>query len=140
MRPESREGAGFVLAHEAAISGHIGGEDGREPALDPLSAQMIPPRRRPARSSIRPTIQDPAVCAPGGSRSTTHGLARRLVRRRDPVLDEDEGLVFAVFSRSKTQAIFVGQPAYLIVDPRFSSRFGSRLSIEERYEFQFFTD
>ena len=46
MRPEPREGAGLIESHEAAISGHISGENGREPALDPLSAQMIPPRRR----------------------------------------------------------------------------------------------
>src|SRR5712692_11583369 len=46
MRPEPREGAGLILTHEAAISGHIGGENGREPAFDPLSAQMLPPRRR----------------------------------------------------------------------------------------------
>jgi hypothetical protein len=47
MRSEPGEGAGLVLSHEAAISGDIGGEDGREPALDPLSAQCILPRGCP---------------------------------------------------------------------------------------------
>ena len=37
------ERAGLVLAHEAAVAGDIGGEDGREPAIDPLSAQDCPP-------------------------------------------------------------------------------------------------
>jgi len=40
---EAREGAGLVLAHEPAVSRNIGREDGREPALDPLSAQMSLP-------------------------------------------------------------------------------------------------
>src|ERR1051325_5661252 len=39
MGAQPRQRAGFVLAHEAAIAGDIGGKNGREPALDPLSAQ-----------------------------------------------------------------------------------------------------
>ena len=38
VNSEPSEGAGFVLAHEAAVSGDIGGEDSRKPALYPLSA------------------------------------------------------------------------------------------------------
>src|SRR5205085_7765145 len=33
----------LVLAHQAAVADDISGEDGREPALDPLSAQNFPP-------------------------------------------------------------------------------------------------
>ncbi len=39
MGSQPRQRAGFVLAHQAAVAGDIGGENGREPALDPLSAQ-----------------------------------------------------------------------------------------------------
>ena len=80
MASEPREGAGFVLPHEAAIAGHIGGENGREPAFDPLSAQMFPPRRRPVANSSRPAIHDPSVCSPGGSRATALSLAGRRIR------------------------------------------------------------
>ena len=45
MRLEPRQGAGFVLAHQPAVAGDIGGENGREPAFDPLSAQRYSPRR-----------------------------------------------------------------------------------------------
>jgi hypothetical protein len=41
MGSEPCESAGFVLTHEAAISGDIGGENSREPAFDPLSAQCF---------------------------------------------------------------------------------------------------
>ena len=47
MRSEPCEGAGFVLTHEPAVSGDIGGENGREPAFDPLSAQWLLPGRLP---------------------------------------------------------------------------------------------
>ncbi len=43
MRSEPCESDGFILAHEAAVAGDIGGEDGREPSFDPLSAQSLPP-------------------------------------------------------------------------------------------------
>src|SRR5260370_2399560 len=43
MRSEPSEGVGFVLAHESAVSDDIGGKNGREPTLDPLSAQCFPP-------------------------------------------------------------------------------------------------
>jgi hypothetical protein len=33
--------AGFVLPHKAAITGHIGGEDSRQPALYPLPPQFL---------------------------------------------------------------------------------------------------
>src|ERR1051325_7190318 len=39
MGSETRKSAGFVLAHEPAVTGNIGGEDSRKPALDPLRAQ-----------------------------------------------------------------------------------------------------
>ena len=45
MRAQPRQRAGLVLAHQSAIAGDIGGEDGREPALDPLSAQRFLPGR-----------------------------------------------------------------------------------------------
>ena len=64
MRPEPREGAGLIESHEAAISGHIGGENGREPALDPLSAQMLPPRRRLVENLSRPDCQRPLSLLP----------------------------------------------------------------------------
>jgi hypothetical protein len=35
--------SGFVLAHEASISGDIGGENGHKPAFDPLSARCFLP-------------------------------------------------------------------------------------------------
>jgi hypothetical protein len=38
MGSEPGESSGLVLAHEAAISGHIGGENGRKTALYPLPA------------------------------------------------------------------------------------------------------
>jgi hypothetical protein len=41
MRAQSRERAGFVPTHKAAVSRNIGGKDGREPAFDPLSAQRF---------------------------------------------------------------------------------------------------
>src|ERR1041384_4016897 len=53
MRPEPCEGAGFVLPHKAAVPGSIGGEDGREPALDPLSAQGSLLRRDSGSLSTR---------------------------------------------------------------------------------------
>ena len=43
MGSEPCECAGFVLTHEAAISGDVGGENGREPAFHPLSAQCFLP-------------------------------------------------------------------------------------------------
>ena len=39
MRSEPRESAGLIRPHQPAVSRDIGGENGREPALDPLSAQ-----------------------------------------------------------------------------------------------------
>jgi hypothetical protein len=39
---EPRESAGLVLTHEPAVTGYISGKDGREPAIDPLSAQFSP--------------------------------------------------------------------------------------------------
>ena len=44
MRFEARQGASLVLAHEPRVAGHIGGENGCEPALDPLSTQNFLPR------------------------------------------------------------------------------------------------
>jgi hypothetical protein len=43
MGSEASQSAGFVLTHEAAVAGDIGGEDGREPAINPLSAQDVLP-------------------------------------------------------------------------------------------------
>jgi hypothetical protein len=45
MRSKPSESAGLVLAHESRVAGNIGGENGRESAVDPLSAQMLSPRR-----------------------------------------------------------------------------------------------
>src|SRR5207253_161432 len=53
MGSEPCQGAGLVLSHESAITGYIGGEDGRESALDPLSAQMLPPGLRPVDNPSR---------------------------------------------------------------------------------------
>jgi hypothetical protein len=39
MGSEPGDSAGFVLTREEAISDDIGGENGREPTFDPLSAQ-----------------------------------------------------------------------------------------------------
>jgi hypothetical protein len=47
MRSEPSENARLVLAHEAAITGDIGGENGRKPALDSLSAQWLSPTPPP---------------------------------------------------------------------------------------------
>jgi hypothetical protein len=35
----------LILAHQAAVAGDIGSKDGREPALNPLSAQHFLPGR-----------------------------------------------------------------------------------------------
>jgi hypothetical protein len=51
MGSEPSEGAGLILTHEAAISGDIGGENGREPALDPLFAQSSLPEATRQNSS-----------------------------------------------------------------------------------------
>jgi hypothetical protein len=40
MASEPRESAGLILPHEAAISGDISGENGRQSTLDPLSAHL----------------------------------------------------------------------------------------------------
>ena len=53
MDSEPCESAGFVLTHEAAISGDVGGENGREPAFDPLSAQNFLPEAPQARLACR---------------------------------------------------------------------------------------
>jgi hypothetical protein len=39
QRPEARKRAGLVPFHQTAVSGDIGCQNGREPALDPLCAQ-----------------------------------------------------------------------------------------------------
>jgi hypothetical protein len=54
-RSKRRESARFVLSHQTTVAGHIGGENGREPAFDPLSAQRSLPGSRPF-----------LVCAPAG--------------------------------------------------------------------------
>ena len=54
MTLEPGKGASLIESHETAISGHIGGENGREPAFDPLSAQTLPPRK-----AIRPEFEPP---------------------------------------------------------------------------------
>jgi len=43
MAAQSRQCAGLVLAHQAAVAGNISRQNGREAALDPLSAQRFPP-------------------------------------------------------------------------------------------------
>jgi hypothetical protein len=41
VRSEPVEGSSLILAHKAAITGDIGGEDCHEPTFDPLSAQNV---------------------------------------------------------------------------------------------------
>ena len=43
MGSEPSKRAGFVLPHKAAVTGDIGGKDGRKSALYPLRAQMFSP-------------------------------------------------------------------------------------------------
>src|SRR5205814_8794512 len=38
MGTKARDCAGLILAHKTAVTGHIGGENGRKPALYPLPA------------------------------------------------------------------------------------------------------
>jgi hypothetical protein len=45
MGSEPCKSAGLVPSHEAAISGDISGENGRQPALDPFSAHLAKPRK-----------------------------------------------------------------------------------------------
>jgi len=61
MGSEPSESAGFVLTHEAAVAGDIGGENGRKPALYPLPAQY-------ALRDVFPSME--VVCAPDARRST----------------------------------------------------------------------
>jgi len=44
MRPQPIESSRLVLAHQEAITDDISGENSRESAFDPLSAQMYFPR------------------------------------------------------------------------------------------------
>jgi hypothetical protein len=60
MSSKPVQGASFVPPHEAAISGDIGGEDGREPAFDPRSAQL----------GFLPLDAIKAVCSRAEPRST----------------------------------------------------------------------
>src|SRR5205085_8641855 len=63
MGSKPRESAGFVLAHHAAVAGDIGGENGRKPALDPLSAQDVLLGPTPAQSAPSPVaLQRPIGC------------------------------------------------------------------------------
>jgi hypothetical protein len=48
MGAQPRHGAGLVLAHQAAVAGDVGGEDRRQPPLDPLFAQRCSPWSRAA--------------------------------------------------------------------------------------------
>jgi hypothetical protein len=41
---EQAKGSGLVLTDKAAIADDVGGENGSEPPLDPLSAQLLSPR------------------------------------------------------------------------------------------------
>jgi len=47
MGSEPGKSASLVLAHQPRVSDDIGRENGRESALDPLTAQRFPPRLRP---------------------------------------------------------------------------------------------
>ena len=55
MGSEPRKGGGLILSHEAAVSGDIGGENGRQPALDPFSARLAKPVRVNLRSAYSDT-------------------------------------------------------------------------------------
>src|SRR5437764_3845876 len=67
MSPKPVQGAGLIKSHKAAVSGHIGGENGREPALDPLSSQCFLPGGDLVENSSRPF--NPLVCAGPGPQS-----------------------------------------------------------------------
>jgi hypothetical protein len=51
MGTKARECAGFVLTHEAAVTGDIGGENGRKTTLYPLPAQLCSPRSSTRQSA-----------------------------------------------------------------------------------------
>jgi hypothetical protein len=53
QRFETRQGAGFIVAHQPAVSRDVGREDGREPAFD-RSPLKVPSLGRPAWSVGRP--------------------------------------------------------------------------------------
>src|SRR5215469_3408189 len=98
MGSEPCESAGFVLTHEAAISGDIGGENGREPALDPLSAQCFLPGRLPNSQSAPPMEDDQSdpivriINRDGRRVSTALGdLATATNGRFPPVVDPRHG-------------------------------------------------
>jgi hypothetical protein len=50
QRPEARRGAGLVPFHQTAVARDIGGQNGREPAFDPLCAQGALPGRGPQQA------------------------------------------------------------------------------------------
>jgi len=61
---EPRKSASFVLAHQAAVAGDIGGENGREPAFDPLSAQNLLPVGGLNLQSAPPTAEEQPGAGP----------------------------------------------------------------------------
>jgi len=50
---KSGKSPSLVLAHETAVADDIGGENGREPAFDPLSTQNSLPKAPYARLACR---------------------------------------------------------------------------------------
>jgi len=73
MGSEPRKSAGFILAHEAAVSRHICGENRRKPTLYPLSAQYAL-RCGVVGNSAQPGL---SLCR---SRMTANGIIRRGTR------------------------------------------------------------
>jgi hypothetical protein len=54
MGSEPGKSASLVLAHQPRVSDNIGGENGRESALDPLSAQRFLPGYDPSANGEPP--------------------------------------------------------------------------------------
>src|SRR5215471_13892601 len=63
QRPEACQSAGLVSFHQTAVSGDIGRQNGREPALDPLCAQDALPGGRRGKPGRR-LVSTIALCAP----------------------------------------------------------------------------
>ena len=70
VRAQTARGARFVSAHEAAVAGHVGGENGCESALDPLR------RRGPA--SLKGSIPSSAYHSFGSVPSRVRGDGRTI--------------------------------------------------------------
>jgi hypothetical protein len=52
--PKPRQSSGFISPHQAAVADDIGGEDRREPSLDPVSAHRLAAPKRAVQLRVRP--------------------------------------------------------------------------------------